>query len=261
MNCGFVDAYKSFSQTLHCRIMAPRIQLEKAAWRWVETVKPEEIKQEHIELAYRVNLSACKRGTCRYDISISEEPSSVVLVWASEKYYFCISISQGFNSQCYSELRCIKRDKVIHFLVCELTLDLDVRHWLLSISTYKMSVISTVLCSKHHDIEPYIAVLHLFFFINKSNFKWCECRFCSKVLAAQLSNVIVKDTFCFCRRNCKGNPNCLVGIGEQAWLGEIDENAFHNIDDPNSERRDKVLFSCLYIQEPIALFPYIVNVL
>lgn len=46
----------------------------------------------------------------------------------------------------------------------------------------------------------------------------------------------------FSRRNCKGNPNCLVGIGEQAWLGEIDENAFHNIDDPNSERRDKVFF-------------------
>uniref|UniRef100_A0A7N6BTG2 Ubiquitin carboxyl-terminal hydrolase 48 n=1 Tax=Anabas testudineus TaxID=64144 RepID=A0A7N6BTG2_ANATE len=88
--------------------MAPRIQLEKAAWRWVETVKPEEIEQEHIELAYRVNLPACKRGTCR--------------------------------------------------------------------------------------------------------------------------------------RNCRGNPNCLVGIGEQAWLGEIDENAFHNIDDPNSERRDKNTF-------------------
>ncbi|KAM8913253.1 ubiquitin carboxyl-terminal hydrolase 48 isoform 1-T1 [Spinachia spinachia] len=88
--------------------MAPRLQLEKAAWRWVETVKPEEIRQEHIELAYRVNLAACKRGTCR--------------------------------------------------------------------------------------------------------------------------------------RNCKGNPNCLVGIGEQAWLGDIDENAFHNIDDPNSERRDKNTF-------------------
>uniref|UniRef100_A0A8C2X7P6 Ubiquitin carboxyl-terminal hydrolase 48 n=1 Tax=Cyclopterus lumpus TaxID=8103 RepID=A0A8C2X7P6_CYCLU len=88
--------------------MAPRLQLEKAAWRWVETVKPEEIRQEHVELAYRVNLPACKRGTCR--------------------------------------------------------------------------------------------------------------------------------------RNCKGNPNCLVGIGEQAWLGDIDENAFHNIDDPNSERRDKNTF-------------------
>uniref|UniRef100_A0A665TBB3 Ubiquitin carboxyl-terminal hydrolase 48 n=1 Tax=Echeneis naucrates TaxID=173247 RepID=A0A665TBB3_ECHNA len=88
--------------------MAPRVQLEKAAWRWVETVKPEEIRQEHIELAYRVNLPACKRGACR--------------------------------------------------------------------------------------------------------------------------------------RNCKGNPNCLVGIGEQAWLGEIDENAFHNIDDPNSERRDMNTF-------------------
>ncbi|KAM9364177.1 ubiquitin carboxyl-terminal hydrolase 48 isoform 1-T2 [Pholidichthys leucotaenia] len=88
--------------------MAPRIQLEKAAWRWVETVKPEEIRLEHIALAYRINLPACKRGTCR--------------------------------------------------------------------------------------------------------------------------------------RNCKGNPNCLVGIGEQAWLGEIDENAFHNIDDPNSERREKNTF-------------------
>ncbi|KAM7006281.1 ubiquitin carboxyl-terminal hydrolase 48 isoform 2-T2 [Tautogolabrus adspersus] len=87
--------------------MAPRLQLEKAAWRWVELVKPEEIRREHIELAYRVNLPACKRGACR---------------------------------------------------------------------------------------------------------------------------------------NCKGNPSCLVGIGEQAWLGEIDENAFHNIDDPNSERRDKNTF-------------------
>uniref|UniRef100_A0A8C5FVL2 Ubiquitin carboxyl-terminal hydrolase 48 n=1 Tax=Gadus morhua TaxID=8049 RepID=A0A8C5FVL2_GADMO len=88
--------------------MAPRLQLEKAAWRWVETVKPEDIGREHVELSYRVNVPACRRGTCR--------------------------------------------------------------------------------------------------------------------------------------RNCKGNPNCLVGIGEQAWLGEIDENAFHNIDDPNSERRDKNTF-------------------
>ncbi|XP_013885848.1 ubiquitin carboxyl-terminal hydrolase 48 isoform X1 [Austrofundulus limnaeus] len=88
--------------------MAPRVQLEKAAWSWVDTVKPEEIRQEHIELAYRINLPACKRGACR--------------------------------------------------------------------------------------------------------------------------------------RNCKGNPNCLVGIGEQAWLGQIDENTFHNIDDPNSERRDKNTF-------------------
>ncbi|XP_077582327.1 ubiquitin carboxyl-terminal hydrolase 48 isoform X1 [Stigmatopora nigra] len=88
--------------------MTPRLQLEKAAWRWVESVKPEEISQEHIELAYRINLPACKRGNCR--------------------------------------------------------------------------------------------------------------------------------------RNCKGNPNCLVGIGEQTWLGDIDETTFHNIDDPNSERRDKNTF-------------------
>uniref|UniRef100_A0A8B9J652 Ubiquitin carboxyl-terminal hydrolase 48 n=1 Tax=Astyanax mexicanus TaxID=7994 RepID=A0A8B9J652_ASTMX len=88
--------------------MAPRIQLEKAAWRWVDSVRPEDITQEHIDLAYRIAVPACKRGTCR--------------------------------------------------------------------------------------------------------------------------------------RNCKGNPNCLVGIGEHLWLGEIDENTFHNIDDPNSERRDKNTF-------------------
>ncbi|XP_067243976.1 ubiquitin carboxyl-terminal hydrolase 48 isoform X1 [Chanodichthys erythropterus] len=88
--------------------MAPRLQLEKAAWRWAETVKPEDITHEHIELAYRIAVPLCKRGACR--------------------------------------------------------------------------------------------------------------------------------------RNCKGNPNCLVGIGEQSWLGEIDENTFHNIDDPNSERRDKNTF-------------------
>uniref|UniRef100_A0A2K6S490 Ubiquitin carboxyl-terminal hydrolase 48 n=1 Tax=Saimiri boliviensis boliviensis TaxID=39432 RepID=A0A2K6S490_SAIBB len=87
--------------------MAPRLQLEKAAWRWAETVRPEEVSQEHIETAYRIWLEPCIRGVCR--------------------------------------------------------------------------------------------------------------------------------------RNCKGNPNCLVGIGEHIWLGEIDENSFHNIDDPNCERRKKPL--------------------
>uniref|UniRef100_A0A8C7UJQ9 Ubiquitin carboxyl-terminal hydrolase 48 n=1 Tax=Oncorhynchus mykiss TaxID=8022 RepID=A0A8C7UJQ9_ONCMY len=88
--------------------MAPRVQLEKAAWRWVDSVRPEDIHREHIEIAYRICVPPCKRGACR--------------------------------------------------------------------------------------------------------------------------------------RNCKGNPNCLVGIGEHAWLGEINENSFHNIDDPNSERRDKNTF-------------------
>ncbi|XP_052547662.1 ubiquitin carboxyl-terminal hydrolase 48 isoform X3 [Tympanuchus pallidicinctus] len=88
--------------------VAPRLQLEKAAWRWTETVPPEAVTQEHVEAAYRVRLEPCQRGACR--------------------------------------------------------------------------------------------------------------------------------------RNCRGNPNCLVGIGEHVWLGEIDENSFHNIDDPNCERRKKNAF-------------------
>ncbi|XP_018430579.1 PREDICTED: ubiquitin carboxyl-terminal hydrolase 48 [Nanorana parkeri] len=88
--------------------MAPRLQLEKTAWNWTATVRPEEVTRLHIEAAYRVRLEPCVRGVCR--------------------------------------------------------------------------------------------------------------------------------------RNCKGNPNCLVGVGEHVWLGEIDENSFHNIDDPNFERRKKDTF-------------------
>ncbi|XP_049622832.1 ubiquitin carboxyl-terminal hydrolase 48-like [Suncus etruscus] len=45
-----------------------------------------------------------------------------------------------------------------------------------------------------------------------------------------------------CNRNCKGNPNCLVGIGEKIWLGEIDEKYFYESDDANSCRRKENSF-------------------
>ena len=79
--------------------------------------------------------------------------------------------------------------------------------------------------------------------------------------------VFFNHTIFFHRRNCKGNPNCLVGIGEHIWLGEIDENSFHNIDDPNCERRKKVshhflrdfymaflcVLYCAYDQKPLLI--------
>ncbi|XP_067138768.1 ubiquitin carboxyl-terminal hydrolase 48-like [Centruroides vittatus] len=45
-----------------------------------------------------------------------------------------------------------------------------------------------------------------------------------------------------CRRNCKGNPHCLYGLGERSWLQEIADEDWHEIDDPNSERRPKDSF-------------------
>ena len=42
------------------------------------------------------------------------------------------------------------------------------------------------------------------------------------------------------RKNCKGNPHCLVGLGERKWFAEIDDSAWHNIENPNDERREKV---------------------
>lgn len=45
-----------------------------------------------------------------------------------------------------------------------------------------------------------------------------------------------------CRKNCKGNPHCLFGLGERNWLQEIADEDWHEIDDPNSERRQKDSF-------------------
>nr|XP_006811923.1 PREDICTED: ubiquitin carboxyl-terminal hydrolase 48-like [Saccoglossus kowalevskii] len=90
------------------RKMAPKQQLDKAAWKWAETTDPTKVTQDHIETAYRVKLKPCKLGTCR--------------------------------------------------------------------------------------------------------------------------------------RNCKGNPNCLNGLGENLWLGEIDDDSWHEIEDPNNERRQEGSF-------------------
>ncbi|XP_060076420.1 ubiquitin carboxyl-terminal hydrolase 48-like [Ylistrum balloti] len=45
-----------------------------------------------------------------------------------------------------------------------------------------------------------------------------------------------------CKRNCKGNPHCLNCIGERVWFGEIDESSWHDIEDPNAERREDGMF-------------------
>lgn len=44
-----------------------------------------------------------------------------------------------------------------------------------------------------------------------------------------------------CRRNCKGNPLCLNGLGEKSWFKELDESKIHAFD-PESERRDEGQF-------------------
>ncbi|ESO85194.1 hypothetical protein LOTGIDRAFT_130809 [Lottia gigantea] len=41
-----------------------------------------------------------------------------------------------------------------------------------------------------------------------------------------------------CKRNCKGNPFCLNGIGEKQWLGELDLRKYTDFD-PEVERREK----------------------
>ena len=40
-----------------------------------------------------------------------------------------------------------------------------------------------------------------------------------------------------CNRNCKGNPYCLNGLGEKVWFGEIEDRNWHDVEDPETERR------------------------
>lgn len=46
-----------------------------------------------------------------------------------------------------------------------------------------------------------------------------------------------------CRRNCRGSPRCLSGLGEQRWMTEpSDDNCSSYNDDPNIDRRDSGSF-------------------
>ncbi|XP_041378372.1 ubiquitin carboxyl-terminal hydrolase 48-like isoform X2 [Gigantopelta aegis] len=44
-----------------------------------------------------------------------------------------------------------------------------------------------------------------------------------------------------CKRNCRGNPFCLNGLGEKAWFAQLDERPYHDFD-PDAERREKNSF-------------------
>ena len=46
--------------------------------------------------------------------------------------------------------------------------------------------------------------------------------------------------FLVSRRNCKGNPHCLTGMGEREWMGDIADDSWHDVEDPNTERRKDV---------------------
>ena len=45
-----------------------------------------------------------------------------------------------------------------------------------------------------------------------------------------------------CSRNCKGNPYCLNGLGEKVWFGDIEDKTWHDVEDPEEERRKPSAF-------------------
>ncbi|RWS17964.1 ubiquitin carboxyl-terminal hydrolase 48-like protein [Dinothrombium tinctorium] len=50
-----------------------------------------------------------------------------------------------------------------------------------------------------------------------------------------------------CKRNCRTNPKCIVGLGEKKWFkaGKDDTGGWCDIDDPNLERREEGCFAGL----------------
>ncbi|XP_071116349.1 ubiquitin carboxyl-terminal hydrolase 48-like [Haliotis cracherodii] len=45
--------------------MPPKLQLDKAAWQWADTTDPHNVTQDHVNMAYRLNLKPCSQGTCK----------------------------------------------------------------------------------------------------------------------------------------------------------------------------------------------------
>lgn len=45
-----------------------------------------------------------------------------------------------------------------------------------------------------------------------------------------------------CKRQCKGNPFCVNCIGEKVWFGKIDDDSWHDIQDPQEEMRKPGMF-------------------
>ncbi|GFS01143.1 ubiquitin carboxyl-terminal hydrolase 48 [Elysia marginata] len=43
----------------------PKVQLDKGAWQWAETTDHTQVTEEHVKMAYRLNLSTCERGACK----------------------------------------------------------------------------------------------------------------------------------------------------------------------------------------------------
>ncbi|KAK6176967.1 hypothetical protein SNE40_015165 [Patella caerulea] len=45
--------------------MPPKLQLDKEAWKWADTTEPDQVTNEHIKTAYRLNLKPCSQGACK----------------------------------------------------------------------------------------------------------------------------------------------------------------------------------------------------
>jgi len=43
------------------------------------------------------------------------------------------------------------------------------------------------------------------------------------------------------RKNCRGNPHCLIGLGEKKWLND-DDSDMPLFDDPDSFKRGEVRY-------------------
>lgn len=262
--------------------MAPRLQLEKAAWRWTETVPPEAVTQEHIEAAYRVGLEPCQRGTCRYGRARPELPAPGLASFphppsavrgprvppppgaVRQQPSAAPGPSGPWSSP--SSLRCppaLPRGALPHYpRRCGRSLSLSVPGYAvlgwwkpvplpappplfllpLAFSTpLRLPFLPPLWAS---PVLPALCFAEVWDAASPPCCPHSHLPHPLHLLQPRGSVPSVGDGWpigCWShRRNCRGNPNCLVGIGEHVWLGEIDENSFHNIDDPNCERRKKV---------------------
>ncbi|XP_041479423.1 ubiquitin carboxyl-terminal hydrolase 48-like [Lytechinus variegatus] len=78
--------------------------------------------------------------------------------------------------------------------------------------------------------------------VDKEIWRWTETTYPEEVTEEHVRiayRVNLPICSASCRRNCKGNPNCLVNLGEKEWLKGISDEHWYQMDDPEEEKRRK----------------------
>ena len=98
--------------------MGPKIQQDKLAWQWADTTDPDDIRDEHLETAYRIKLKACNRlpGQSVFApvvlVNLSMAENGVALFWVLLEHGWAAASTATSSS---SSVQSLKQENASYF--------------------------------------------------------------------------------------------------------------------------------------------------